>query len=118
MELSQVLESVFRWIHIVAGIIWIGLLYFFNWVNAPFSATLDASAAAISTRPLIAPPPVPLLAAAAATVRPARLAFVMGAGGLPVPLPVPCCEAISAMTSATCCASSEPAGSCTARRRQ
>jgi uncharacterized membrane protein len=43
MELSQVLESVFRWIHIVAGIIWIGLLYFFNWVNAPFSATMDAA---------------------------------------------------------------------------
>jgi len=36
------LESLFRWIHIVAGIMWIGLLYFFNFVNAPFGATMDA----------------------------------------------------------------------------
>ena len=33
---------VFRWIHIFAGIIWIGLLYFFNFVNVPFVKTLDA----------------------------------------------------------------------------
>jgi uncharacterized membrane protein len=30
-----------RWIHIVAGIAWIGLLYFFNLVNAPFLGELD-----------------------------------------------------------------------------
>jgi uncharacterized membrane protein len=30
-----------RWIHIVAGITWIGLLYFFNLVNAPFLGELD-----------------------------------------------------------------------------
>ena len=29
-----------RWIHILAGITWIGLLYFFNFVNAPFQAQL------------------------------------------------------------------------------
>lgn len=29
-----------RWIHILAGIIWIGMLYFFNFVNAPFQAGL------------------------------------------------------------------------------
>jgi uncharacterized membrane protein len=34
-------EALFRWIHIVAGIIWIGLLYFFNFVNGPFAATMD-----------------------------------------------------------------------------
>src|SRR3989442_8086193 len=33
---------IFRWIHIVAGIVWIGHLYFFNFVNGPFAATLDA----------------------------------------------------------------------------
>lgn len=33
-----------RWIHIVAGIIWIGLLYFFNLVNAPSMRVIDASA--------------------------------------------------------------------------
>jgi len=38
----DILEALFRWIHILAGIIWIGMLYFFNWVNGPFAATLDA----------------------------------------------------------------------------
>jgi len=32
---------VFRWMHIFAGIMWIGLLYYFNFVNGPFAATLD-----------------------------------------------------------------------------
>jgi len=36
------LESLFRWIHVVAGITWIGHLYFFNWVNSQFEPTLDA----------------------------------------------------------------------------
>jgi len=36
------LSAVFRWMHIFAGIIWIGMLYFFNWVNGAFTATLDA----------------------------------------------------------------------------
>jgi len=35
------LEALFRWIHIVAGIVWIGHLYFFNFVNGPFAATMD-----------------------------------------------------------------------------
>ncbi|MEZ4749658.1 MAG: urate hydroxylase PuuD [Bdellovibrionota bacterium] len=30
-----------RWLHILAGITWIGLLYFFNFVNPPFQASLD-----------------------------------------------------------------------------
>lgn len=38
----DVLESLFRWIHVVAGITWIGLLYFFNWVNSAFAPTMDA----------------------------------------------------------------------------
>jgi uncharacterized membrane protein len=41
MEITLALESLFRWIHIVAGIAWIGLLYFFNFVNGPFAATMD-----------------------------------------------------------------------------
>ena len=32
-----------RWIHFLAGIIWIGLLYFFNLVNVPFQKELDAA---------------------------------------------------------------------------
>src|SRR5271166_3560007 len=31
-----------RWIHFVAGIIWLGLLYFFTLVNVPFLAELNA----------------------------------------------------------------------------
>jgi len=37
----DVLQALFRWIHIVAGIVWIGMLYFFNFVNGPFAATID-----------------------------------------------------------------------------
>lgn len=33
---------VFRWIHFVAGIIWIGLLYFFNLVNVPYTKIAEA----------------------------------------------------------------------------
>ncbi len=36
------LSMFFRWFHIFFGILWIGLLYFFNWVNGPFTATMDA----------------------------------------------------------------------------
>jgi uncharacterized membrane protein len=34
-------EIVLRWIHIVAGIVWIGLLYFFNLVGLPAMNALD-----------------------------------------------------------------------------
>src|SRR5260370_35686192 len=36
------LDQLFRWLHVFAGIVWIGLLYFFNFVNGPFAGTLDA----------------------------------------------------------------------------
>ncbi len=42
MDVMNLLESLFRWIHVVAGIVWIGHLYFFNWVNSQFEPTLDA----------------------------------------------------------------------------
>ena len=35
------LSTLFRWLHIFAGITWIGLLYFFNFVNGPFAGTID-----------------------------------------------------------------------------
>jgi uncharacterized membrane protein len=38
----DLLQSLFRWIHVVAGITWIGHLYFFNWVNSQFAPTMDA----------------------------------------------------------------------------
>jgi uncharacterized membrane protein len=42
MDVMNLLESLFRWLHVFFGIIWIGLLYFFNWVNANFAPTMDA----------------------------------------------------------------------------
>jgi uncharacterized membrane protein len=38
------LEFLFRWAHVLAGITWIGLLYYFNFVQVPAFAELDASA--------------------------------------------------------------------------
>src|SRR2546423_6675813 len=35
------LQLVLRWVHFIAGITWIGLLYFFNLVNMPFLKELD-----------------------------------------------------------------------------
>ena len=35
-------EFLFRWIHVVAGITWIGHLYFFNFVNSQLAKTYDA----------------------------------------------------------------------------
>ena len=40
--LSPWLNDIFRWAHVVAGVLWIGLLYFFNWVNAQVVTQLDA----------------------------------------------------------------------------
>ncbi len=37
----DILSALSRWIHVLAGIVWIGMLYFFNWVNGPFQGTLD-----------------------------------------------------------------------------
>lgn len=35
-------NALFRWVHIVAGVLWIGHLYFFNFVNAELAKTYDA----------------------------------------------------------------------------
>lgn len=40
-----------RWVHFLAGITWIGLLYFFNFVNIPFMNELDSA-----TRSRVFPP--------------------------------------------------------------
>src|SRR6266446_446487 len=37
----EALEAIFRWLHVFAGITWIGHLYFFNWVNGPLQVKLD-----------------------------------------------------------------------------
>ncbi|MBM2846443.1 MAG: putative rane protein [Bacteroidetes bacterium] len=41
MEFTDILSMLFRWLHIAAGILWIGLLYWFNFVNGPFAGTMD-----------------------------------------------------------------------------
>jgi uncharacterized membrane protein len=35
---------IIRWFHFIAGILWVGLLYFFNLINAPFMRQVDAAA--------------------------------------------------------------------------
>lgn len=42
MDSMNFFESLFRWGHIVAGVLWIGLLWFFNFVNSNFAPTMDA----------------------------------------------------------------------------
>jgi uncharacterized membrane protein len=38
------LDFLFRWAHVIVGITWIGLLYYFNFVQVPAFAELDAGA--------------------------------------------------------------------------
>ena len=42
MDVHTITLFVIRWIHIFAGIIWIGLLYFFNFINPSVTKTFDA----------------------------------------------------------------------------
>ncbi len=42
IDWTTVLQMLLRWIHFVAGITWIGILYFFNLVNVPFMKAIDA----------------------------------------------------------------------------
>ena len=40
-EVNNVMQAVLRWGHVIAGILWIGHLYFFNFVNAHVAKALD-----------------------------------------------------------------------------
>lgn len=40
--MSEWLNILFRWSHVIAGVVWIGHLYFFNFVNAHLAKTYDA----------------------------------------------------------------------------
>jgi len=40
---AEAAQFILRWFHLIAGITWIGLLYFFNLVNVPFMKTVDAA---------------------------------------------------------------------------
>ena len=41
--MEAMLTIILRWLHFVAGITWIGLLYFFNLVNVPWQKGLDGA---------------------------------------------------------------------------
>ena len=40
-DLFSNLHLLLRWLHVIAGIVWIGHLYFFNFVNVPLQGSLD-----------------------------------------------------------------------------
>src|SRR3990172_8723803 len=40
-DLYSNLHLLFRWLHVIAGIIWVGHFYFFNFVNVPLQGVLD-----------------------------------------------------------------------------
>jgi uncharacterized membrane protein len=42
-----------RWIHFLAGVTWIGLLYYFNFVQGPFFAETDAATKSSATQKLV-----------------------------------------------------------------
>ena len=46
-------EFLLRWVHLLAGITWIGLLYYFNFVQGPFFAETDASTKSAATQKLV-----------------------------------------------------------------
>ena len=35
------IHPIFKWLHVIAGVMWIGLLYFFNFINGAFAGTMD-----------------------------------------------------------------------------
>ena len=40
-DFMAILNPVAKWLHIIAGVMWIGLLYFFNFINGHVAATMD-----------------------------------------------------------------------------
>ena len=42
--MSEWMNLGFRWLHVIAGVMWIGHLYFFNFVNGKMAAALDGEA--------------------------------------------------------------------------
>jgi len=41
MDFLNMLNPVAKWLHIIAGVMWIGILYFFNFINGHVIATMD-----------------------------------------------------------------------------
>ena len=53
-DLNNWLQLIFRWGHVVAGVMWIGHLWFFNFVNGPMGTKLDGP-----TKKLVVPELMP-----------------------------------------------------------
>jgi uncharacterized membrane protein len=51
----DILNVLLRWLHILAGILWIGHLYFFNFVNIPFAAKMKEAGASKTVVPELMP---------------------------------------------------------------
>ena len=47
------IDLLVRWLHIIAGITWIGLLYYFNFVQGPFFNETEPDVKATATRQLV-----------------------------------------------------------------
>src|SRR3954452_17163809 len=41
-EVNNWLQLIFRWLHVLAGVMWIGRVWSFNFVNGPLAKTCDA----------------------------------------------------------------------------
>ena len=50
---SEGLTFIFRWIHFLAGITWIGLLYYFNFVQGPFFNEVDGATKSTAIQKLV-----------------------------------------------------------------
>ncbi len=54
MDTMALVETLLRWIHVLSGITWIGILYYFNFVQTPFFGTeLGGQAKGAMTRGLV-----------------------------------------------------------------
>ena len=42
MDTMELVQFLLRWVHLLAGVTWIGLLYYFNFVQTPFFAETEA----------------------------------------------------------------------------
>jgi len=49
---QQVIEFVFRWFHVLFGIVWIGMLYYFNFVQTEYFKEAEADAKADALKKL------------------------------------------------------------------
>lgn len=47
------IQFLLRWLHFLAGVTWIGLLYYFNFVQGPFFAEADAATKSNATQKLV-----------------------------------------------------------------